>query len=98
MDLASVLEGAIRSNDLDKIGAELSQRTDVDQDDLNDCFAQAMPQASLSTLRLLHQHGARLNQDSFRSAIKRGDPAVFQFLIEAGWDFNSTEFGESAIQ
>jgi hypothetical protein len=57
-----------------------------------------MPEGSLEMIKRLIQLGARLSSVSLHSTIKREEPAVFAFLIESGWDINSTEFEVSVLQ
>jgi hypothetical protein len=42
--------------------------------------------------------GAKLKEASFHRAVAREEAAVFQLLIEAGWDIDSTEYEMSAVQ
>jgi hypothetical protein len=48
----------------------------------------AMPKNSLAAIQLLLQYGANLDHDSFRAALTREEIAVFQLLLDCGWDIN----------
>jgi hypothetical protein len=46
---------------------------------------------------LLHL-GARLCSQSLPSAVARQEPAVFELLLEVGWNMDSLDFNRAAIQ
>jgi len=96
--LPRTLEEAIRSDDLDAINVSLSVPGSATRDVLRACLFLAMPDAALPTIELLLQYGATLSSLSFSSAIQRGDPGVFELLVDSGWDIDSTEFGTTAVQ
>lgn len=95
--LPKMLHDAIERSELKAIDASLSAGS-LTQDELDQCLVVAMPKSSLDTIKLLLNHGTCLKEDAFHAAIHREEPAVFQLLIEAGWDINSTEFDLTAIQ
>jgi hypothetical protein len=49
-------------------------------------------------IELLLRLGAKVNVLSLESAIEREEPTVLQVLVDHGWDINSTEFEDTAIQ
>ncbi|CAO2649935.1 Nn.00g012270.m01.CDS01 [Neocucurbitaria sp. VM-36] len=97
MKLSGELQTIINSNDANALEAHLSRDPALDQEELNKCLELAMPDGSLDTIRVLLQHGSKLNVFAYSKAIAREDPAVFQLLIDHGWDINSTEFENSAV-
>jgi hypothetical protein len=97
MEVSAALKAAIHANDLAHIRSNLPQGTNC-QLELNECLTLAMPDGSHETIGLILQLGAKLKAVSLRAAITRSDPAVFQLLIDSGWDINSTEFELSAVQ
>ncbi|KAF2821564.1 hypothetical protein CC86DRAFT_470751 [Ophiobolus disseminans] len=97
MSGASVLKEAIQRDDVDAIRSELSSQPEITQDELNEHLNSTMLQGSIVTIKLLLERGAKLNRSSFGKAIDRGEPAVFQMLIERGWDINSIKFRTSAV-
>lgn len=92
------LQEALQNNNIDAIQHGLSEPTSASKEVLNACLDLAMRRASLQTIELLFQHGAELDALSRRDAFQRGEPAVFQLLIDSGWDINSTAFEHSAVQ
>jgi hypothetical protein len=99
MNPTSLLHDAIQSNDLSRIESSLSDWPSASrQDELNASLVMAMPQGSLETIKLLLTLRAKLKSASFHSAVVREDAAVFELLIESGWDIDSTEFELSAVQ
>lgn len=97
-DLPADLQEAIRRNDLDAIKLSLSDPQNTSQEALNACLNLAMLEASSQTINLLLQQGARLSVISHGDLYQRDDPAVFQSLIDTGWNINSTDFELSAVQ
>ncbi|KAH7063884.1 ankyrin repeat-containing domain protein [Paraphoma chrysanthemicola] len=65
--------------------------------DLEKALELAMPNASLSILKLLIQVGADLTRHALRNAMIRGHTEVFELLVEAGWDINSPNAVHMAI-
>jgi hypothetical protein len=57
-----------------------------------------MPQGSIQTIKTLLNLGAKVDVLSIHSAIVRGEPTVFQLLVDSGWDINSTEFESATVQ
>ena len=98
MSSLTVLKQLINTDDANGLDLNLATRDTISQSELDECLESAMPGASIDIIRLLLQHGARLTILSFGKAIGRQDPAVFQLLLDHGWDINSTEFGRSAVQ
>jgi len=98
MRLTDALKDAIHNNDPANIRANLPQGTGADQIKLDECLILAIPKSSLETIELLLEHGAQLKSHSFFGAIARGDPNVFELLIESGWDINSTAYEGTAVQ
>jgi hypothetical protein len=98
MAMSTTLQEAVLDEDHEAINAELSKSRKPSQRVLDDALALAIPRCSLETIRLILQLGAKLDVVAVSKAIERADPAVFQALMESGWDINSTEFGRSAVQ
>jgi hypothetical protein len=99
MVLTDTLQEAIRYNNLDAVKADLARSpTTRRQEDLNESLILAMPDGALDTIKLLLGLGAKLKRASFHSAVAREEVAVFQLLVEAGWDIDSTEYQRSAVQ
>jgi hypothetical protein len=97
MKISAALTAAIDADDLADIRSNLPRDT-ASQDELNECLILAMPESSLDTIGLLLQRGAKLKSGSFFDMIARGDTAVFQLLIDSGWDIDSTDFEVSSVQ
>jgi hypothetical protein len=98
MNLSPNLQDAIVIDDLESVKARLCQEPAASQGDLDACLVLAMPSSSLEIIKLLLQLGAKLKPASWSSIFNRGDPAVFQLLIDAGWDIDSTERERPAVQ
>jgi len=98
MRLTDALKDAINNNDLANVRANLPQGTGADQIKLDECLILAIAESSLGVIELLLEHGAQLKSHSFFGAIARGDPSVFQLLIESGWDINLTAYEGTAVQ
>jgi hypothetical protein len=97
--LTDTLQEAIRHNNLDAIEANLARSpTTKRQEELNESLVLAMPNGTLDTIKLLLVLGAKLKRTSFLRAVAREEVAVFQLLVEAGWDIDSTEYQRSAVQ
>tara|TARA_R110002003_G_scaffold149_7_gene13537 strand:+ start:384 stop:677 length:294 start_codon:yes stop_codon:yes gene_type:complete len=97
MGLSATLQNALRNDDLDTITTSLNDHPTVSQAELDECLTIAMPHGSLATIRLLLGHGAKLKSLSFINAISRAEPAVFQLLMDSGWDVNSVELERPAV-
>lgn len=64
---------------------------------MSDSLTFAITHGKLESIETLMVLGAEMNESGFLQAIKRGDLAIFQLLIDRGWDVNSTEFGKTAL-
>lgn len=98
MKLSNEVQDIIEANDASKLEARLSEDPALTQEELNKCLESVMSNGSLDMIKVLLQHGSRMNVFAFFKAMRREDPAVFQLLIDNGWDINSTEFELSAVQ
>ncbi|KAF1846344.1 ankyrin, partial [Cucurbitaria berberidis CBS 394.84] len=67
------------------------------QKELDECLTSVMPEGSLGMIKILVRHGSKLTIFSFFKAIRREEPAVFQLLIDHGWNIDSTEFEVTAV-
>jgi hypothetical protein len=99
MVLTYKVQEALRHNNLDAVEANLVRSPATKrQEELNESLTLAMPHGTLDMIKLLLLLGANLKQASFHSAVAREEAAVFQLLVEAGWDIDSTEYEMSAVQ
>lgn len=98
MSVSETLKEAIDRDDFDSFKLRLCQEPLLDEAGLDTCLVLAMPHCSLQIIKLLLQLGAELKARSWCAIFRRGDPAVFQLLIESGWDIDSTEQERSAVQ
>ncbi|KAI4917882.1 uncharacterized protein J4E92_008819 [Alternaria infectoria] len=57
-----------------------------------------MPSGTIEMIDTLLKHGATLSFLAFLEAFEREETAVFQKLIDYGWDVDSTEFELPAVQ
>jgi hypothetical protein len=93
------LRDAVPANDLEAIESSLANLPSHRyHDELKESLTLAMPSGSYATIKLLLDHGAKLEQASFHAATIREDTGIFQLLIDSGWDIDSTEFNYTAIQ
>ncbi|KAH7063896.1 ankyrin repeat-containing domain protein [Paraphoma chrysanthemicola] len=97
MSVSDTLKEAIDRDDFDSLKLRLCQEPLVNQAGLDACLVLAMPSCSLQTIKLLLQLGAKLKPISWSAIFNRGDPVVFQLLIESGWDIDSTEQERPAV-
>lgn len=93
----TTLQDAIRSDDLENITTSLKNHPMLKQADLDECLTLAIPHGSLSTIKLLLHLGAELNRVTLLKACMRAVPAVFELLMDFGWDIDSVEFGVPAL-
>jgi ankyrin repeat protein len=99
MVLPETLQEVLRHNNLDAVEANLARSPATKrQEELNESLVIAMPNGNLDMIKLLLLLGAKLKEASFHRAVAREEAAVFQLLIEAGWDIDSTEYEMSAVQ
>lgn len=82
----------IRTNDTKALENSLSECPAISQKELDECLSSAMGEGSLDMIRMLLQHGAKLQRLSFIRLNARADPAVFQLLMDYGFEINTTEF------
>lgn len=68
------------------------------QGELDGALERATWAGHIEPVRLLLSQGARLNRMSFIGVVRSRDPAMFEELLQHGWDINSTEFGSPALR
>ena len=95
--LPSDIKDATKSNDTKKLRKWLRQWPDPEYEAKQDCLELAIREGSIETIKTLLAHGATLTYIAFLKAIHREEPAVFQQLLDHGWDIDSTEFGRPAV-
>ncbi|KAJ4359516.1 uncharacterized protein N0V89_000071 [Didymosphaeria variabile] len=95
MHIPQALRLAIDEGEVIAIEQELDDLGVLSEQDLDNAFTYAIRNASADTVGVLLRHGAHLKRTSLsRFELRnRGDPTIYQKLIEHGWDINSTEFG-----
>lgn len=91
------IQDAIKSNDTKTLRKWLRQGPDPGYEAKQDCLKLAIRESSIETIKTLLSHGATFTDHSFYKAIDREEPAVFQQLLDCGWDIDSTEFGSPAV-
>lgn len=93
-----VIQNALSSDDVDGVRAWLESHPSPSYEVLQECLLLAMPSGSLEMIDTLLNHGATLSFLAFLAAFERKETAVFQKLIDYGWDVDSTEFELPAVQ
>jgi len=93
-----VIQNSLSSNDVDPVRAWLERHPPPSYEVLQECLLLAMPSGSLEMIDTLLKHGATLSFLAFIEPFEREETAVFQKLIEYGWDVDSTEFELPAVQ
>ncbi|KAI4942814.1 hypothetical protein J4E91_009734 [Alternaria rosae] len=91
------IKDAIKTNDLKTLRKWLRQWPDPEYEAKQSCLDLAIRKSSIDTIKTLISHGATFTDLSFYKAIDREEPAVFQQLLNHGWDIDSTEFGSPAV-
>jgi hypothetical protein len=89
MPLSYHLHNAIHANDFKAVQHALLTPPIATPSDLGNALELAMPDASLPILKVLIQVGADLTRLALHAAMYREEPAVFDLLVEAGWDIES---------
>ncbi|KAF2449197.1 ankyrin [Karstenula rhodostoma CBS 690.94] len=81
--------------DVTAIEKELHRIGVLSEQQLDKAFTYAIRNCSAGTVGILLKHGARLKRTGMsRFELRmRGDPAIFQKLIDNGLEINSTEYG-----
>jgi len=98
MNVNQTLQQAMGKDDLESIQTSLSSVPhDQAQKELDAALALAMPTGSLSTIGHLLQLGAKLNRGSWITLFPRAEIAIFQLLLDAGWDVNSSPYRLSSL-
>lgn len=95
MSIPQALRLAIDAGDVVAIEQGLHELGVLSEQHLDNAFTYAIRNASADTVDILLRHGARLKNTGLSrfELDNRGDPAIYEKLIEHGWDINSTEFG-----
>jgi len=93
-----VIQDALSSDDVDGVRAWLERHPPPSYKILQECLLLAMPSGSLEMIDTLLKHGATLSFLAFLEAFERKETAVFQKLIDCGWNVDSTEFELPAVQ
>jgi len=92
------IQNALSSDDVDQVRAWLERHPPSSYETLQECLLLAMPSGSIEVIDTLLKHGATLSFLAFVEAFERKETAVFQKLIDYGWDVDSTEFELPAVQ
>lgn len=98
MSLSKELQDILSANDSAGFEVYMSKHSGISQAELDRCLGSVMPAGSLDMIKVLLDHGSKLTVSSTHFAIARQDSALFQLLLDHGWDINSTEFGRSPVQ
>jgi hypothetical protein len=96
--LSDDLRKIIRSDDLSRLNDRLSQHPPLCEEELNRCLIFAMSEASIDTIDGLIRWGAKMTEESFYTAIDRGNPALLQLMVDNDWYINSTAYGPTALE
>jgi len=94
----AAVQDAISSNDVEVVRAWLKRHPPPSYNALQECLLLAMPNGSLEMIDTMLKHGATVSFLAFLEAFEREETAVFQKLIDYGWDIDSTEFELPAVQ
>lgn len=95
------LNDAIVDNDGPALIRALMKNPNIKQNDLDECFARAMPRASGSIIKILIERGAQLNSKSYRLAMTRTrceGSTIINILRDYGFDIDTAEFGRTPVQ
>ena len=95
--LPKEIQEAIVSGDRKTLRRWLRQYPEPEYEAKQDCLLITICKSSVETIKTMFSHGATLKDSSFSKAISREEPAVFQQLLDHGWDINTTEFGCPAV-
>ncbi|KAF2676067.1 hypothetical protein K458DRAFT_275134, partial [Lentithecium fluviatile CBS 122367] len=68
------------------------------QKELDAALAYAMKGVSTDVVTIFLQHGAKLTELAFISALGKEDMSFLQVLIDNGWELDSNKFGRPAVQ
>lgn len=98
MNLPEDLRIMVEASDISRLETRLTGPPVVGQEELDECLSAAMPAATISCIRTLLIHGAKPKAWSLGEAMAREDVAIFQLLVDHGWDINSAKYGRPAIQ
>ncbi len=96
-DLSS-LRSAICDHDIDQIKQILQDTPIIPQVDLNRALSFATQKTKVEAIKVLMSQGAQVNENAFYFACSKHNVAIFEALLEFGWDINSVEFGEPALR
>jgi hypothetical protein len=98
-EMVQELKEVVQSDDLELIEAFLFRMPlEIHQKLFDGGIFLAMPEGSLATIEYFFNRGGKLKPPAMNRGIARDDTAVFQTLIDAGWDMNSSEHGYAAVQ
>lgn len=99
MSIPSALRFAMDEGDIPALEQQLYELGVLNEETLDDTFVYAIKNTSADVVGLLLRHGARLKAGSMSrfELQERGDPALYQKLLDNGWDIDSTEFGCTAV-
>lgn len=64
---------------------------------MSNCLAFPVTHGILESIGTLMELGVELNINGFLQAVKRGDLAIFQVLVDNGWGVNTIKFGKRSL-
>jgi hypothetical protein len=96
--LPEAIRNAISSNDVESIQVWLEMHPPPSYKILQESLLSAMRNGSLEMIDILLNHGATVSLLTMSEAFTRAETAVFQQLIDHGWDVDSTEFQVPPVQ
>jgi hypothetical protein len=93
------LKEIITRNDNEALERYLQQHLELKQRQRDDALYEAVNgRPALVIVGTLLRHGSRMKSMVFIKAIHRGDPGLFDLFLKHGWDVDSLQFGNSAVQ
>lgn len=84
------LVSACSNGDLEKVKSLVLKRPKPPKDDLQTALYYAVAYEHDSTVTFLLEHGAKVDESATIGATKCRSTAVFQVLLNHGWDINSS--------